>query len=473
MALRLSLTDGTGVQGLQAVFGAFIDTSVAATAADAAAAAASALQASTSATAAAASATDADSSAAAAATSAAAALASQASAASSASAAAGSATTASTAATAAANSATAASGSATAAAGSATSAGTSASAAATSASNAAATLANALTKANNLSDVASSATAAANLGLGTSSTVTFANVRLGLSTAHGVLIGQAASALTFVGPSATTGLPLVNNAAADPGYAMLTVVGGGTGLNTLATGSVPVGNGVGPLTAVAPSTAGQALISKGASIAPAFGFPSGTLLNVQVLTSSGTYNPIDATNTKSIIFDMQAGGAGSAGLPTNGASLASVSGAGSTGGYMRHRMTSGFTGVSYTIAAGGAAGTSGGGTGGTGGNSTFGSLTATGATGQVPATGLTNGAAGSGAVGDATGGNIINVRGTQASSSWVISSAGLIVISPVNPSAFGGGRYGYGGNGVGNGGGGAAVAGVSGGGGIIIVYEFA
>lgn len=171
MALRLTLTDGSGVSGLQAVFGAFINTSVVATAADAAAAAASALQASSSASAASASASAASGSASASAASATAASGSASAASGSASAAAGSATSASTSATNSANSATAAAGSATAAGNSATAAAGSASAAATSASNAAATLANALTKANNLSDVANVSTSRSNLGLGTAATV--------------------------------------------------------------------------------------------------------------------------------------------------------------------------------------------------------------------------------------------------------------------------------------------------------------
>lgn len=171
MALRLLLTDGDGVQGLTAVFGAYINTAVAETAADAAAAASSALHAADSATQSAQSATDSANSASASASSASAS-------AGSASAAAGSASTAATQATNAANSASAASGSASAAAGSATAASGSASAAATSATaaagsataaatsaaNAASTLASALVKTNNLSDVASATTALANLG---------------------------------------------------------------------------------------------------------------------------------------------------------------------------------------------------------------------------------------------------------------------------------------------------------------------
>lgn len=116
MTLRFLLTDGSGVQGLAATFGAVIQTNVVQTSADAAAAAASAS---------------------AAATSAAGALTSANNAAASQTAAAGSASAAATSATNAANSATAAATSATNAGNSATSASSSATAAATSATNAA------------------------------------------------------------------------------------------------------------------------------------------------------------------------------------------------------------------------------------------------------------------------------------------------------------------------------------------------
>lgn len=474
MALRLTLTDGSGVSGLQAVFGAFIDTSVAATAADAAAAAASALQASSSASDASTSASAASGSASAAAASATAASGSASAASTSASAAAGSATSASTSATNSANSATAAAGSATAAGNSASAAAGSASAAATSASNAAATLANALTKANNLSDVANAATAAHNLGLGTADTPTFTGIKLSGSTVHGILLGQAGSGVTSIGPSATGGLPLLNNVGADPSYGVLGVVGGGTGRNTLTAHSLLVGNGTTAPNLVAPSTAGQALISAGAAADPVFGFPTGTLLNIQVLTSSGTYNPIDTTNTKSVIVELQGGGAGSAGLQANGSSLASISGSGSTGGFVRHRFTTGFSGVAYTVGAAGAAGTSGGGVGGNGGNTTWGSLTAGGALGAGNNNNITNGGAGGGTPGSASGGNIINAPGHLSSTlSWVISSAGLIIPTATNPSDFFGMKYGFGGAGVGTGGSAGAIPGNPGGAGVIIAYEYA
>ena len=227
MALILVLTDGDGVQGLSATFGAYINTSIVESQTYANEAAGSASSAANSATDAAASATDSDNSAASAIAAASAAASSASGASGSASAASGSATAAATSATNAANSATAAANSATSASGSATSASASATAAATSASNAAATLANALTKANNLSDVANAATAATNIGLGTGNTPTFTNVKLSSPSIHGVLLAEGASAALAVATIGTAGRVLVDNGAGvDPSFQSIGVLMG-------------------------------------------------------------------------------------------------------------------------------------------------------------------------------------------------------------------------------------------------------
>jgi hypothetical protein len=252
MGMTLTLTDATGIEGLQAYFGNFIDTQIAATAADAAAAAASAAAALLSQNAAAGSATAAGNSAAAALASAAAASTSATNAANSASAASGSATAAANSASAASTSAGNASTSASNAAASATAAAGSATAAATSASNAAATLANALTKANNLSDVANVTTARGNLvaaksgansditsltGLTTALSVGQGGSGLQTATAHAVLLGEGASAFAFA-TVGTAGRVLVDNGAGnDPSFQSIGVL---TGKNKIINGAALV-----------------------------------------------------------------------------------------------------------------------------------------------------------------------------------------------------------------------------------------
>jgi hypothetical protein len=215
------------------------------------------------------------------------------------------------------------------------------------------------------------------------------------------------------------------------------------------------------------------------SLLGGFVFPDGTtqttaavgrLINVQVLTSSGTYNPTPGTT--SIIAELQGAGGGSAGLPANASNQAGVSGSGGAGGYVRHRMTSGFSGIPYTVGAAGVAGPSGGGVpGGTGGNTTFGGCTAYGGGGSSGAQTTAATAGFCGASGGASGGNLLNASGPVMSGSWVIISAGMILAAPTNFSLMPG--AGWGGAGTGTGGSSGPVPGVPGGPGKILVYEYA
>jgi trimeric autotransporter adhesin len=89
-------------------------------------------------------------------------------------------------------------------------------------------------------------------------------------TTGSLVINNSAGRLGIV-TGGTSGLPLVSaGAATAPTYATLTVSGGGTGVATLTQYAVLLGNVTGNVAFAAPSTAGQALISTGASSNPAF-----------------------------------------------------------------------------------------------------------------------------------------------------------------------------------------------------------
>lgn len=215
----------------------------------------------------------------------------------------------------------------------------------------------------------------------------------------------------------------------------------------------------------------DAAASASAAASSAASFPtSGRYLGTRVLTGSGTYTP--TAGTTSIEVELQGAGAGSAGLLANTASQASVASAGATGGYVRHRYTSGFSGLAYAVGAPGAAGASGGGAGGSGGTTTFGSLTAGGAQGGTTFQSTSVGAGPVGVAGSASGGNILNLPGQLASPSFFSIPAGLVIAAPANPSVVFGMQYGWGGSGVGSGGSSGALPGLAGGPGIILVHEF-
>lgn len=215
----------------------------------------------------------------------------------------------------------------------------------------------------------------------------------------------------------------------------------------------------------------DAAASASAAATSAASFPTaGRYLGTRVLTGSGNYTP--TAGTTSIEVELQGAGAGSAGVPANSGTQASVAGSGATGGYVRHRYTSGFSGLAYAVGAAGAAGTSGGGVGGNGGATTFGSLTAGGGQGTVCVQTTSVGAAGSGTAGTATGGNILNIPGYRANAGFFIINSGMLLATPPTPSTCFGLLYGFGGAGTATGGSTGAFAGQSGGPGTILVHEF-
>lgn len=213
----------------------------------------------------------------------------------------------------------------------------------------------------------------------------------------------------------------------------------------------------------------------------------GNLINVQTFTANGTYTP--TANTSAIIVELVGGGGqgGGCAATTSGTSAAAAPGGGG-GAYIRHYMTSGFSGAAVVIGAGGSAGAAGA-AGANGSASTFaGTLTAGGgvggALGGAGASGFTVGAAG----GTVTGGNIVSSTGSfggmgQVFSTTLVSSGmggfnNLYTAGGAPSKASSGAgtaatQYGCGGGGASNIGTQAAAAGGAGLAGICIIYEYA
>lgn len=319
--------------------------------------------------------------------------------------------------------------------------------------------------------------------LGTTDTPTFFGVTINGSTAHGVTIGQG-NGIPFTWTGAgSAGQPLLSGgASADPAYGNLSVGAGGTGRTTLTAHSVLLGNGTGGVNSVGPcATTGQSIIGQGASADPVCGYPTGTFIGIRVFASSGTYTATAGTN--SIIVELCAGGGAGGGAPATGVGQLSGGAGGSAGGYIKHRMTSGFSGATITIGSGGV-GASGAG-GGAGGNTVFGALTANGGSGGIVlGPGTTFNANNSSNAGTASGGNILNINGALGSAAFgnVSLIAGIGAASPLGsggyPTFTGGGTAGAA-SGYCSGGGGSAlsasqsaVTGGAGAQGVVIVWEF-
>src|SRR3546814_276461 len=83
----------------------------------------------------------------------------------------------------------------------------------------------------------------------------------------------------------------------------------------------------------------------------------GTLLNVRSFTANSTYTPTPGTT--SVIVEAVGGGGSGGGSAATASGQMSAGGGGGAGAYARGRFTSGFAGVTVTVAAGVAAGAAG------------------------------------------------------------------------------------------------------------------
>lgn len=269
------------------------------------------------------------------------------------------------------------------------------------------------------------------------------------------------------------------------------VASGGTGRATLTNHGVLIGAGTAAITQSAVGTTGQALIGQtGAD--PIFGFPTGALIGVQVITSTQTYTP--TTGTNSVVVELQSAGGGSGGIAATAAGTISASTGSGSGAYAKVRFTTGFSGVTVTIGAVGAAGTSAPGAGGNGATSSFGALISCpggNGTGAAAATstagGMTAGAAQTAAPTISGGTTIVSVAGAGTSPSFLLTAAqafssngassmlgvgGSQQNTNTQPATAGSG-FGAGASSAINGNSQAAQAGAAGRPAVCIVYEYA
>ena len=276
----------------------------------------------------------------------------------------------------------------------------------------------------------------------------------------------------------------------------------GTGVLTVTPGGSTHIDGAGTSLTLAQNTGvqiqtdGSNYFSLRGAAAGGGGVGSGALLNIRVITAtgSGTYTP--TTGTSSIVLEMVGGGGGSAGAAAAEGSQIVLGGSGGGGGYVRKRLTANFSGASYSVGAGGTGGLSGNNAGGNGGSTTF--TTTGGSPVTYTAGGGLGGFAGSSLAapiiaggntgGTATNGDI-NITGgpscygfagntfsaiTGAGGASQLGQGGLGAFIP-NASHLAGWpglNYGGGASGAGSSNGGGAAAGGAGGNGILIIYEY-
>lgn len=213
---------------------------------------------------------------------------------------------------------------------------------------------------------------------------------------------------------------------------------------------------------------------------------TGRLLNVQIFTSSGTYTP--TSGTKSVIVEVVGGGGSGGASPATAVGQFAAAGGGGSGSYGKSRFTSGFSGVTVTIGAGGAAPAAGANNGNVGGTSSFGALMSC----PGGTAGLAGIASNSTVFGGGGGGNSTPPSGTNIVGLAGASGHHGILLSGIAASGFGGSNpLGTGGHsatangarppfGYGSGSSGAttqnsnpAQPGVAGAAGAVIVWEYA
>lgn len=303
-----------------------------------------------------------------------------------------------------------------------------------------------------------------------------------------VKIAHANTGASTYAPDGLTAIPIYG-LGLQPLQGSELVVGGTAILMRTTISSVNSGNPIcilmecaGGAQQVPPATASQHAMQLGQA--------TGRLLNVQVITSSGTYTPTAGTN--SIIVEVQGAGGGSGGTTAQSSGSGALSVAASGGSYAKVRISNPGS-QTVTVGAPGAAGTSTT-SGGAGGASSFGSaVSCPGGLGGGNGSGSTGMSVVIGAFSPAAptvsaGTTIESARGTQGLTGVCMAAGGQGVAGPGGGSKFGSGgsggtsgsgnvantpAYGAGAGASYGPSGWAATAGAAGGSGIVIVHEYA
>ena len=157
----------------------------------------------------------------------------------------------------------------------------------------------------------------------------------------------------------------------------------------------------------------------------------GSLLNIRVFGTPGTFTYTPTPGTNKVITGVQGACAASGGAPATGAGVSSLGAPGGAGAYAESLITSGFSGATITVGAGGT-GVSGA-TGNNGGPSSFGALVScpggiggntAGPSGSVFEAASNNTAAPS-------GGNLSSAIGLRGSLTLSLAPTALFLGSPV------------------------------------------
>ena len=242
--------------------------------------------------------------------------------------------------------------------------------------------------------------------------------------------------------------------------------------------------------------AGEVDVTNGNGVGgnPLIGLSSSTknlipsILNSQIITSSGTYTP--SAGMIYCIVEVIGGGGGGGGVAATGSDVAAAGGGGS-GGYSRSFFTAADIGASksVTIGNGGSGGAAGANNGGNGGTTSMGSLIqATGGSGGQGSSNNTSVITGGGNPGQGSLGQL-NLYGNgggnglgfiaSGSTTFALGGAGaasilggMQVIASVNAGGGGGLNFGAGGGGATSSSSGPAAGGGNGAPGAVIITEF-